>query len=156
MEKAMIKALLEKYWQAETTVEEEKALSEYFSGPGANPDPELTQYRTIFDYYAEEAQVAPGPDFEARILRYVGITETPVRKIHSFRIGLTSAAAIITAITISLFLLKPANTPRIVQTPTIKETFDDPQQALAAVRHALLIASTHLNEGRKQLTDKRR
>ena len=155
MEKAMITALLEKYWQAETTVEEEKALSEYFGGPGANPDPEFQQYRALFAYYDEEARVTPGPDFETRILQHIGIAETPIRTIHSFRAGLTSAAAIIAAVVISLFLLKPANPIRIAEThkmPTIKDTYDDPQQALAAVRHALLVASTHLNEGRKQIT----
>jgi len=35
----------------------------------------------------------------------------------------------------------------------IKDTYDDPEKALAAVRHALLIASTHMNEG-KNITQK--
>jgi hypothetical protein len=33
----------------------------------------------------------------------------------------------------------------------VTDTYDDPEQALAAVRHALLIASRNLNQGRRQL-----
>jgi hypothetical protein len=178
MEKATVIALLEKYWRTETTVEEEKALMAWFNSPGPQPgsdhgpgpdgDPDLEPYRALFAYFEQESQVTPGPDFEARILQHIGITEIPagtaetpakVRKLHPFRNGLTAAAAIITAITIGLFLLKPAipdgpgpiaQTPKTA--PMIKDTYDDPQQALAAVRHALLIASVHLNEGRKQIT----
>jgi hypothetical protein len=179
MEKATVIALLEKYWRAETSVEEEKALMAWFNAPDAagadTAGADLEPYRALFTYFGEESKVSPGPDFEARILQYVGIeAATPIRKIHSFRTGLTSAAAIVAAIMISLFLLKPDPTPppSVAQTNTsqanaarakntqtrttpIKDTYDNPQQALAAVRHALLIASAHLNEGRRQFTDHR-
>jgi len=48
----------------------------------------------------------------------------------------------------------PANTPGApVTTAAIKDTYDDPQQALAAIRHALLSASARMNEG-KNITQK--
>src|SRR5579871_642567 len=151
MEKATIIALLAKYWQAETTVEEEKSLAAWFHGqaPGTL-DPDLEPYAALFTYFEEETRVSPGPDFESRILRRV----TPVR---NFRLGLIAAAAAVLVLVASLFLITPDNptrqTPKLA-TATITDTYTDPEQALAAVRHALLIASVHLNEGRKQITSK--
>ena len=191
MEKAMIRTLLEKYWQAETTVEEEQTLAAYFQGPDI--DPELQPYRDLFAYFEEELQVKPAPGFDARILQRLGIANTapataantapataadtapapaagtapalaadtaPKIPLRTFRLGFLSAAAAIAALVIGLFLLTPPPQQPVLTKTTaskqIKDTYDDPQQALAAVRHALLIASAHLNEGRQQLTGARK
>jgi len=69
MEHAVIAALLEKYWSAETTVEEEKTLAAYFTQPSI--DPELEPYRDLFGWYAEEATLAPSQDLESRILESI-------------------------------------------------------------------------------------
>jgi len=173
MEKAMIRTLLEKYWQAETTVEEEQALAAYFQGPDI--DPELQPYRDLFAYFDEELQVKPAPGFDARILQRLGIADAapdlaadavpdlaadtaPKIPLRTFRLGFLSAAAAIAALIIGLFLLTPPpqQLTKTTAPKQIKDTYDDPQQALAAVRHALLIASAHLNEGRQQLTGARK
>ncbi len=173
MEKAIIKTLLEKYWQAETTVEEEQALAAYFRQETI--DPELQPYGDLFAYFGEEQQVTAGPGFDERILQRLGIADASslapddahstatVRTIRPFSLGLIAAAAAIAALIVGLFLLTPPvqrNVLATVDQPArpaeIKDTYDDPQQALAAVRHALLIASTHLNEGRQQLTGGRK
>ena len=145
MEKAQIVALLEKYWQAETTIEEEQALAAYFRTP--NIAPELAQYATLFAYFEEELQVMPSPDLEARIL------ETIAPQTRTVRLGLVPAAAAIMILVVSIFLLKsPEQRPNTIAVNTsIRDTYDDPEKALAAVRHALLIASVHLNEGRQQV-----
>ena len=148
MEKAKLIALLEKYWRAETTIEEEQALAAYFKVPSTDPD--LEPYNALFAYFEEEANIASSPDLEARILSSI----TPVRH---FQWSMLSAAAAILVIVGSLFLLTPKPTQTGIQPMAvagITDTFDDPDQALAAVRHALLIASNHLNEGRKQITNK--
>jgi hypothetical protein len=170
MEKITIIALLEKYWQAGTTIAEEKMLADYFR-TADDLDPELAPYRDLFLYFEQETQVRPEPGFEERILERVGL-RTQRRPI--FRIGFIAAAASICAIVAGLMLLTPhaderppaiasttypgqaiASTVRPRQTipsTAIQDTYEDPEQALAAVRHALLVASTHLNEGRRSLT----
>lgn len=158
MEKAKLIALLEKYWQAETTVEEEEALAAYFREQ-TEPDNELLPYRDLFAYYAEEARVSAGPDFGERILRHLGIPAdgqpATVQRVHSFRWGLVAAAAAIVLVVGSVFLLQPGDERETSAGPaeiaSVRDTYDDPQQALAAVRHALLIASTQLNKGRQQI-----
>ena len=147
MEKAIVVALLEKYWRAETTLEEEKMLAGYFSTPSTDPD--LEPYNALFAYFEEETKISPSADWEARILRSI----TPVRH---FSWSMFSAAAAIFVVVGSLFLLNPRQStngvePRAVA--TVADTYDNPEQALAAVRHALLVASNHLNEG-KQIINK--
>lgn len=67
MDYKYIEQLLERYWAAETTHEEEKILRTFFSQK--NLPAELEQYRPIFDYEAKEAEVRLLDDnFDARIL----------------------------------------------------------------------------------------
>ena len=192
MEKMTVIGLLDKYWQAETTLEEEKALADYFRGPSI--DPELAPFRELFAYFDEEARVMPNPGFGDRILQHIGIapdqpalgqlstkrpgivSDQPARVIRPFGTGLLSAAAVIAALVIGLFLLAPPvqqgpsllaakdsghagssftdpdKSLATIRHGAIQDTYDDPEQALAVVRHALLVASTHLNEGRQELT----
>ena len=148
MEKSTVIGLLEKYFQAETTLAEEKALAEYFEDV---VDPELAPYQEMFRYFGQESEVTAGPAFGERILQRVGLSARPARRFH---LGFIAAAASICAIVAGLFWMTPGDrktTPAVAVT-TIHDTYDDPEQALAAVRHALLIASTHLNEGRRSIT----
>ena len=155
MEKAKLIALLEKYWRAETTLGEEEALRRYFAEE-KDADPELEGYRALFAYYDEEVQVSAGAEFGERILERLGIAETPVR---AFRWGIFAAAAAIVLVVGSVFLLGPRDGERAAivattQTHVVRDTYDDPEQALAAVRHALLVASAQLNKGREKVTDR--
>jgi hypothetical protein len=173
MEKMTVLHLLDRYWQAETSLEEEKALADYFRS--SLVDPELEPYREVFAYFDEEAHVMAAPDFGDRILQHIGIASdspaaaqdrpanTPGRKpavIRPFGTGLLSAAAVIAALVIGLFLLTPPRQPAAdagnalatIRHGAVQDTYDDPERALAVVRHALLVASTHLNEGRQELT----
>ena len=131
MEKERIAALLEKYWQAGTTVEEEKELTEYFRGPDLPP--EWEPYRNIFSFYEEEAQIKSSPALEARIMAHI-------RPRRQRTMWWAAAAVIILGLGLSIFF---KDTPA----PGIKDTYDDPQQALAAVQKALFTASRKINKG---------
>jgi hypothetical protein len=189
MERSTVIALLEKYWQAETTIAEEQDLAAYFQG--TEVDAGLLPYRDLFAYFQEEAQISAGPDFGDRILQRLGLPLDGARPANAdaariphthagegpdearviplagkpFRLGVIAAAAAIAAIVASLFLITPAGRPvklAAVHTATgmvptqMKDTYEDPEQALAAVRHALLIASHQLNQGRRQLAGARK
>lgn len=146
-----IKDLLEKFWLAETTLEEEARLAEYFhSGEVA---PELEQYRAFFDYVEEEKAVKPSVDLEARILEKIDFHAAPVRPL--WKMGYSVAAAVMVAV-VSVFLVvrmggepKRERVKEVVKVKEIKDTYDDPEKALAAVKRALLVASVHMNEGKK-------
>lgn len=167
-----IKALLEKYWQAETTLEEERQLAEYFRRPDI--DPALESFRPMFAWMAEESQLTPVEGFDSRMLQRIGSAEqhigsaeqrigsaeqriAPTRSIRP-AFSYAVAAAVILCMAISFLVsIGPGNKPSpataitVPSTPRetqIKDTYDDPQKALAAVRHALLIASVRINQGR--------
>jgi hypothetical protein len=160
MEQAEIKALLDKYWQAETSLEEERQLADYFRRPEI--DPALEPLRSLFDWRAEEAELRPGEDFDRRMLERIGqapVSAIPARLLRLPSIGYAAAAAVILCICISFFLRLSSPGPGssiAISTSTlppaaiheIKDTYDDPQKALAAVRHALLIASNGISKGR--------
>jgi hypothetical protein len=163
MEQVKIRALLEKYWQAETSVEEERVLAEFFRQPEIPDD--LERVRGLFEWREEEAELRPGADFDSRMLRRIREMEVPdwqarTGAVRGFSVRFAAAAAVILCLGIGLLI--PAVSPgpgpgagagvsraaaekiRIIE----KDTYTDPTQALAAVRRVLLVASVRLNEGK--------
>lgn len=158
MEPAAIRILLEKYWQAETTVVEEEQLAAYFRQPEIAPD--LEPVRDLFAWREEESRVRLDPGFDRRLLeRIAGMepgraTTEPGRFAIPFRFA--AAAGIILSLGIGLLIsvTSPRNAaPNVAVTqtekpgPSVKDTYTDPQQALAAVKNALLLASVRINKG---------
>lgn len=72
-----IEQLLERYWQCETSLEEEAQLRAFFGG--SNVPEHLLRYRDLFLYQQlqQEAASGLGDDFDARVLAQV---EVPVVK----------------------------------------------------------------------------
>jgi hypothetical protein len=186
MEHTAIKALLEKYWSAETTVEEERLLAAYFRQPVIAP--ELESCRDLFAWFGEEAALTAGEGLEEKIWEGIrqadnarldgsgqpkadpgtqapGPRKAPVRPLY----GRTSwmAAAALILLTLGVFLIAPpakkegtgspvaraespaGNSQKIgILADNIQDTYDDPQQALAAIRKALMTASVKMNRGK--------
>ena len=67
--------LLERYWQCETSLEEEAQLRAFFNG-SAVPE-HLLRYKDLFVYQQLQQEVGLGADFDARVLAEV---EIPVVK----------------------------------------------------------------------------
>ena len=75
MDYKYIEQLLESYWKAETSVEEEKILRAFFSQTDI---PEhLLKYRDLFTYGdSEKQQDVLGDDFDAKLLAMTEQNET--------------------------------------------------------------------------------
>ncbi len=148
MEEAKIRDLLERYWRAETSVEEERALAAFFRQPHIPAD--LEAVRSLFEWREEEAEVKPGADFDRRMLEQIaGMEGEGGKVVPAFSIRFAAAAAIILCLGVGLLIPAISPGPRIIE----KDTYTDPNQALVAVRRALLVASVRLNEG-KHITQK--
>src|SRR5260221_4015522 len=93
MEQATIAALLERYWQAETTVEEERLLADYFRQPVIAP--EWEPWRPVFTYFEAEAQLTPGADFESKLMERIRQAEEAARPPLFYKTRWCAAAGIV-------------------------------------------------------------
>ena len=99
MDYKYIEQLLERYWEGETTLQEESILRTFFSQPDTPEIPEnIQRYLAIF--VCEQQKEEPlGEDFDARILEQIG--EAPVAKTIMLKdrlMPLFKAAAIVAII----------------------------------------------------------
>lgn len=167
MDTKTIAVLLERYFQVETTVEEEKVLADYFRR-GEVPA-EWEPYRQLFGYFEAEGQLEPGEDFDKKVLEQIGMaaaTSRPggvVRPLMRRTPWWAAAAVILLSLGTALWgdhggdsgQQQPGsgNTKEQLSSATIKDTYEDPQEALAAIRKALMKASSGINQG-KTITKK--
>ena len=141
MDYKYIEQLLERYWQCETTVAEERILREFFSQddvPAA-----LSAYRDLFRYEADEQQTALGSDFDRRVLR-----NTWQRRLMPF----VRAAAVVAVVAGVGFAAQRAFTVSEDQNvvsynyDAYKDTYTDPQVAYEQMSDALKLVSDGLRQ----------
>ena len=99
MDYKYIEQLLERYWEGETTLQEETILRTFFSQPDSQEIPEnLRKYQDLFRCELQKEEPL-GEDFDVRILEEIG--EAPVAKTVSLKdrlMPLFKAAAIVAII----------------------------------------------------------
>jgi hypothetical protein len=144
-QKKHIDQLLDKYWEGQSSLEEEKSLQQYFSGDEiAN---QHLAYQSLFQFFEKEKEQTYTKDIE---LDLPPQKEAVIRSISKFK-----WRAIAAAIAFLLFasygvwqISQPTEAERIAQVWEENET-TDPEQALEEFKSALLLASAKLNQGAK-------
>lgn len=99
MDYKYIEQLLERYWQCETTLQEEAILRTFFSQPDSSDIPEdLQRYRDLF--YSQVVKEEPlGSDFDRRILEKTGVvSKAKAFTLRSRLMPLFRAAAVVAII----------------------------------------------------------
>lgn len=134
---------LEKYWNCETSVEEEEELRDFFL---QDEIPEsLRQYRPLFSYIASEQLVTPSKEFNDRWGSVPSETEDDGRyvTIRIFKPLLRIAVSVVLLIGVGIsfyFISKEDNRPHFV------ETFEDPNAAMEQATFALEKLSSALQK----------
>ena len=153
MDYKYIEQLLERYWQCETSLEEESILRSFFQQEDVPAH--LLRYRDLFVYQQVQAEVKLGDDFDAKILAQI---EKPVVKAR--RLTLTTRlmplfkAAAVVAIILSLgnvtqhSLSSDSNLD--YNYDAYKDTYNDPQVAYRQISSALLMVSESINKSQGQ------
>lgn len=131
-----IDELLAKYWNCETSLEEEQQLREYFR---AQQIPE--QFRdtaTLFRYFDEHKKKnLPDVSFDARVLEKVnGPKHNHVRKIFYNTMRIAAGIAVLVVATWFVRDEIRKTTPQ-----SAADTYDDPKLALEETKKALLMIS---------------
>jgi len=129
MEFNKMEALLEKYFEGETSIAEENELKNYFSS--SNVASHLEQYKPLFGYFVE----AKNEKFEKNI------SFISKKKKMAW---LSIAATIVVMIGIGTYTFLNVN--------DVKEnkelgTYEDPKEALEATQKALAMLSNNVNTG---------
>ncbi|WP_103865642.1 hypothetical protein [Aquimarina sp. I32.4] len=130
MELSNIEKLLEKYFEGETTISEERELKVYFTRETVPSH--LEKYKNLFQFFSEESTIMATQDLKLNT----------GRKFRYSWIGIAASVALIAGI----FLLKPAPTP---SEPV--DTFEDPEIALQETKKILNMVSQLMNEGKQEL-----
>ncbi len=141
MEQEKIRELLAKYYNGETSAEEELILREYLGNPAA-PD-SLTGE---FGYLAAKPEKVPEPSegFESR-LEEVTRPEIGINPPAGWWKRHTAVSAAVAVVAGTLIIFSLARMPRD------RDTFSDPALAMAEVKSILLNVSERMNTGTSQL-----
>lgn len=124
MELQAIEKLLEKYFNAETTIAEEKDLKLYFSSPDVAPH--LEQYKPMFGYFSKQEE----QKFDKAL---------PLKTKKHYAAWISVAASVV--------LLSGLLTFYNVQQQEELGTYDDPEVAFRETQKALQMLSTNVNVG---------
>ena len=130
-----IKALLDKYWEGNTTVQEEEKLQLYFASN--NVAENLESFRPLFNYFNAEKQI--------RLSKDIGIPyelERPqrlgrVKRMHIIR---TVAATLLIALGFFYYV-------GIHQKQQAQDTYENPEIAYQEAIHALQYLSGKIHKG---------
>jgi hypothetical protein len=130
-----IDEILERYWLCETSVEEEKALQDFFLNEQDIPS-HLIQYQSLFEY-RDAKQTEKLPDnFDEKILNKIGAQ--PKRKKIYFLRAMKVAASIVLLISLGL-------------TAYIYHVRTEQTQARETVLDALFMISDNLQKGEEMI-----
>lgn len=149
-----VEQLLERYWQCETSLEEEAQLRLFFSSEEVSAH--LLRYKDLFVYQQVQQEVGLSDDFDTRVLAQV---EVPVVKARRLTLvgrfmPLFKAAAVI-AVMLSLGNVAQhtffADEALDYNYDAYTDTYDDPEVAYKEVSSALMMLSEGINKSQDQL-----
>jgi len=132
MEFNKIEDLLEKYFQGETSIAEEKELKNYFSSP--NVAQHLEQYKPMFGYFS---QVKEQKSTQTILLK--------TKKRNVAWLSIAASVVVLLGVGTYFYVSEKNAAPAVAQTEL--GTYDDPEEALAATQKALALLSSNVNVG---------
>ena len=140
MDHKYIEQLLERYWQGETSLEEEQILRSFFSQ--RNLPEHLAPYADLFAFYAETRQEGLSEEAAERVDALLGTQQArPVYVSIAQRLSplLKAAAIVAVVLTIALAIeqaLRPNNEP-FDPVPTVEGTYVRAQEVEEVIDGAL-------------------
>jgi hypothetical protein len=144
--KEEVLTLIEKYWNAETSLHEEKMISDYIRKYPHDTD--FQGIASLFQYFGEEAKIT----YEsAAPLSLVSKTEKETSMADFFRKNILSIAAVICLAVVSVFLLKQVTEPDYDNSAYANHVvIEDPEEAFETVMAALQTVAVKLNKGEEK------
>jgi len=146
MDSKRIEQLLEKYWNAETSLEEEQELHQFFQGN--NVPEKLKETAALFRYFGEEKGRTLNENFDAAVTKQ--ITQRQGGKIVSMTnwFQIARVAAGVAVVVAAVYLI--GHEVRKSSPNEITDTESDPKLAFEQTKKALLMISKNFGKAQQE------
>jgi len=145
MDSKQLEQLLEKYWNCETSLEEEKQLREHFRGEVPK---NLKETADLFRYFeTQQTQTVVGSDFDAVVRKKIKQLQPQGKSVSMVFNFARIAAGLLVVITATYFVRQEV---RKAYPPEIVDTYSDPRLALEETKKALMMISKGFNKAQKE------
>ncbi|MCF8238091.1 MAG: hypothetical protein K9I85_08040 [Saprospiraceae bacterium] len=138
-----IETLLQRYFEAETDVHEERRLKTYFNS--GEIDPSFEVYRDFFVLTHHDQSIEISDAFERRLMDK--ISPAPVIRIGIRRV-LAIAASLALIVAAGWWVISQRNSDEATQV-VMEDTYDDPEEAYRQVTAALALMSSTMDKGQQ-------
>jgi hypothetical protein len=145
MDSKHIEQLLEKYWNCDTSLEEEQYLREYFRGDVPESMKEVAEVFRYFD--KQQKQQVNSPDFDAAIRKQIKQHRPEGKVIRMFYSYGRIAAGLLVVVAATYFVRQEV---RKAYPPEIADTYSDPKLALEETKKALMMISKGFNKAQRE------
>ncbi len=145
MDSKQIEILLEKYWNCETSLEEEQQLKDYFArGEVAEP---LNEAAPLFRYLqAQKSQQLTDVAFDKRVNDQ--LRQPPKGKMVWWTFNAARMAAGIAVVIVAGYFVREEVRNRYPE--EVADTYSDPKLAFEETKKALMMISKGFNRGQKE------
>lgn len=141
--------LLKKYWEADSSLQEEQELKDLLS---KSTDTELDEEKALFAHFAQHKSVELDDSFDADLLAQIEeMEEQKGAKVISMKSYFTRYASIAAAVLV--LCISGALYYQQQQQFGSEDTFDDPEVAYAELKRQLLLVSKYMNKGQNTLNE---
>ena len=141
--------LLKKYWEAETSLQEEQELKELLA---ASKDAELEEEKALFAHFDVKSEAELDESFDAELLAQIDqLEEQKGARVISLKGYFTRYASIAAAVLV--LCISGALYYQQQQQYQVEDTFEDPELAYAELKKQLLMVSRYLNKGQNTLNE---
>lgn len=137
MRTSNIDDLLEKYWEGETSLQEEQDIKAYFAAGDILP--EYAEIAPLFGYFAKESSVNTQKDYTATL------QDIPKAKVFNLSMYIRTIAAVF-ALAICAYVGYQVGQDAKESNHTMAYEIDDPEKALEITKQALAMLSTKLTD----------
>lgn len=152
METRQIRHLLEKYFEGNTSLEEERILALYFHGDQIAE--EFARERLLFrELHDMKQEMNPDLQFTDLIDKAIKGQSMKSRRhiLPAYFIRIAAGFLVLVALSVAFWLFRGTQDVPTT-TPALADTYTDPQKAYEETKRALMLVSARLNQGKSQLS----
>jgi low affinity Fe/Cu permease len=146
MDSKKIEELLQKYWDCETSLEEEQQLREYFRSEQV-PE-QLKETAVLFHYFDTQRNKTVDEHFEGTVVTHLKAQPVKKGKMVSLLHNSMRIAAGVAVLVAAVFFVRQEI--RKNDTVAMEDTYDDPQKALEETKKALMMISKGFGRAEQQ------